>query len=347
LNYGQESGGATLTIGDTILKTGSSGANVINVSGSVGSDGYNLSSDDGGGFLAATGDQINTDPMLGPLQDNGGPTFTHALLHGSPAIDAGNRAAIPALALDTDQRGFPRPAAGSVTNAGGGDGSDIGAFEVQGAVSCPTITVAPSSLPDGTAGVSYNQTITASGSAATPISFAVTSGALPSGFDLSSAGTLSGAPSTQGISSFTVTATDTNNCTGSRAYTLTINPATSQCPDMTGVWSNLVQTCKTTTKGLQCKVNGSLLVQNIGTADAPTSFVQFYLSSDGVATSTLLKQVATGTIKNGKPKKKKLSAKLPPGVNGSGQFIIAVIDADNTVAECNENNNVIVFGPLP
>ena len=34
-------------------------------------------------------DQISTDPMLGPLQDNGGPTFTHALLGGSPAIDKG------------------------------------------------------------------------------------------------------------------------------------------------------------------------------------------------------------------------------------------------------------------
>jgi hypothetical protein len=52
--------------------------------------GYNISSDDGGGFLNGPGDQINTDPLLGPLQDNGGPTFTHELLKGSPAIDAGD-----------------------------------------------------------------------------------------------------------------------------------------------------------------------------------------------------------------------------------------------------------------
>src|SRR5206468_6006919 len=69
-------GGATLTIGDTILKTGASGENIFNPDGTVTSDGYNLSSDDGGGYLTGTGDQINTDPMLGPLQDNGGPTFT-------------------------------------------------------------------------------------------------------------------------------------------------------------------------------------------------------------------------------------------------------------------------------
>ena len=41
-------------------------------------------------FLVATGDQINTDPMLGPLQDNGGPTFTHELLPDSPAINGGD-----------------------------------------------------------------------------------------------------------------------------------------------------------------------------------------------------------------------------------------------------------------
>ena len=59
------------------------------------SDGYNVSSDDGAGYLNGPGDQINIDPMLGPLQDNGGPTFTHALLPGSPAIDSGDPNFVP------------------------------------------------------------------------------------------------------------------------------------------------------------------------------------------------------------------------------------------------------------
>ena len=63
------------------------------------------------------------DPLLGPLQNNGGPTQTHALLAGSPAIDAsdpgGCRDSLGAPLL-TDQRGFPRPVVGC----------DIGAFEV-------------------------------------------------------------------------------------------------------------------------------------------------------------------------------------------------------------------------
>ena len=49
-----------------------------NGGGLVTSLGYNISSDDGSGILTGPGDQTNTDPMLGPLQDNGGSTFTHA-----------------------------------------------------------------------------------------------------------------------------------------------------------------------------------------------------------------------------------------------------------------------------
>ena len=61
---------------------------IFNNGGTVTSLGYNLASEDGGGVLTGPGDQINTDPMLGPLQDNGGATFTHELLPRSPAIDA-------------------------------------------------------------------------------------------------------------------------------------------------------------------------------------------------------------------------------------------------------------------
>jgi hypothetical protein len=92
-NGGAISNEAIVSIGSTILNRGGGkvGANIFNNGGTVTSLGYNLSSDDGGGYLIAPGDQINTDPLLGPLQDNGGPTFTHELLPGSPAIDAGAR----------------------------------------------------------------------------------------------------------------------------------------------------------------------------------------------------------------------------------------------------------------
>jgi hypothetical protein len=79
-----------LETGNTIFNAGASGENIFNNGGTVTSNGYNISSDDGGGVLTGPGDQINTDPLLGPLQDNGGPTLTHLPLSGSPAIDTGD-----------------------------------------------------------------------------------------------------------------------------------------------------------------------------------------------------------------------------------------------------------------
>ena len=84
-----------------------------------------IGSPDASGNLIGTGFSL-IDPMLGELADNGGPTHTHALLTGSPAIDAGNSAST------TDQRGQTRPLdQPSIPNTIGGDGSDIGAFEFQ------------------------------------------------------------------------------------------------------------------------------------------------------------------------------------------------------------------------
>jgi PKD repeat protein len=136
LNNRQNSGVASLQVGNTIFKTGAAGENVYNT-GTVTSFGYNLTNDGGinnvdagTGSFNATGDQLNTDPMLGPLKDNGGPTLTHAPLINSPAIDQGKRDTIPELTSDFDQRGFTRPVNDpAVPNASSGDGSDIGAVE--------------------------------------------------------------------------------------------------------------------------------------------------------------------------------------------------------------------------
>lgn len=92
------------------------------------SNGYNLSSDDGGGFLTAAGDQIYTDPKLDPygVQDNGGPTKTIALTYGSPAIDAGNNSGGPGADQTGKARTYDNP---NIVNAPGSDGTDIGAYE--------------------------------------------------------------------------------------------------------------------------------------------------------------------------------------------------------------------------
>ena len=102
------------------------------VYGTVTSGGYNfIGQADGtsagwiGSDLTGTG-ASPIDPQFGPLQNNGGPTPTLALPPTSPAVNQGK-----SFGLTTDQRGFPRPFPyPGVANAAGGDGSDIGAYEI-------------------------------------------------------------------------------------------------------------------------------------------------------------------------------------------------------------------------
>jgi CSLREA domain-containing protein len=110
----------TYTIKSSIL-AGNSQGNCAGV-GPFTSAGFNLESANTCGFTAA-GDLTNTDPKLGPLQDNGGPTPTRALPANSPAVDAGSCSDVAGNPVSTDQRGVARP-----QPAGGN--CDIGAFEL-------------------------------------------------------------------------------------------------------------------------------------------------------------------------------------------------------------------------
>lgn len=113
---------AATQVCNTILAGNGGSATAPDVSGAINSLGHNLVGNTTGstGFGVA-GDILGMDPMLGPLSDNGGRTWTHALLPGSPAINASDNSASPS----TDQRGLPRIACTV---------ADIGAFETQ---DCP------------------------------------------------------------------------------------------------------------------------------------------------------------------------------------------------------------------
>lgn len=298
--------------------------------GTFTSNGYNLigRSDGSTGFTNGSNNDLvgsiaaPINPLLDTLANNGGPTQTMALLPGSPAIDKGSAVA----GIAADQRGFTRPVdLSGYANTAGGDGSDIGAFEVQAGtpdhlafnvqpsetvaggiitpavtvtildgsnnattstanvtlaiganpgggtlggtttvaaingtatfgdltinksgagytllasssslfgatsnpftITCPTITLAPSTLPNGTLGFAYTNNVTASGGP-TPFSFAVTSGSVPTGLTFNNDGTWNGTPTASGTFNFTVTATAASGCTGSRAYTVLINALT-------------------------------------------------------------------------------------------------------------------------
>ena len=112
------------TLENSIVANSDSGGNCY---GSMKSNGYNLSSDGSCNFNHA-GDLNNHDPLLGPLENNGGPTQTMALSAGSPAIDAGNPSGCTdgqGHLLTTDQRGMPRP------DKEDSVGCDMGAYESQ------------------------------------------------------------------------------------------------------------------------------------------------------------------------------------------------------------------------
>jgi CSLREA domain-containing protein len=91
-------------------------------------------------------------------------------------------------------------------------------------ISCNAITVSPTTLPNGNVLAPYNPLLSATGGAV-PYAFTVTSGTIPTGLTLNPNGTWSGLPTTANTFNFTVTATDTNGCTGSRTYTVTISAA--------------------------------------------------------------------------------------------------------------------------
>jgi CSLREA domain-containing protein len=111
-------GTATTNLKNTIV-AGNSLPNlaVVGADAHLVSQGNNLASDDGGGFLIGAGDMINTDPQLSPIGRYGGKMQTLLPRPTSPAVNAGNNTGAPA----TDQRGVPRPIGGTV---------DIGAVEL-------------------------------------------------------------------------------------------------------------------------------------------------------------------------------------------------------------------------
>ena len=133
LNGGLSGGLSNTTDGSFIVRNslvaGNSGSTTRDISGTFSSDGYNLIGiSNGGAGFTAVGDQVGTiaspiDPKLDVLKDNGGYTPTHALLPGSPAIDAANPTGCTDhdnLPLTIDQRHASRPS---------GSQCDIGSFE--------------------------------------------------------------------------------------------------------------------------------------------------------------------------------------------------------------------------
>jgi CSLREA domain-containing protein len=161
----------TPTLRNTIVAAGSASSSTsANCDGHVISKGHNLENANTCGFTG-TGDKVNTNPKLGSLAGNGGPTRTMALNAGSPAINAGTNTGCPS----TDQRGVARPqgtrcdigayeAAPPSASTGAATGIGTTSATLNGTVANPDAVAATVTFKYGTT-TSYGSTVTESAAA--------------------------------------------------------------------------------------------------------------------------------------------------------------------------------------
>ncbi|MFN7011388.1 MAG: Ig-like domain repeat protein [Allorhizobium sp.] len=174
-------------------------------------------------------------------------------------------------------------------------------------VELPTLVLSPSggTLSSGTVASAYTASVTASEGTA-PYSFAVTAGSLPDGLTLSSAGTLSGTPTTAGASSFTITATDSNGATGSASYSLTVTS-----PDVAFGFSP-------SSGSLPGAMAGEDYSQSITASGGSGSLI--YSVASGSLPPGMVLNISNGT----------LSGPLDDGSEGSYRFTIGVRDGNGS-----------------
>jgi hypothetical protein len=220
------SNGGTVSLANSIItgNTTSGNTSLPDCGGTLTSGGHNLIGNATGcGISAGTGDQLGSDvapinAKLGPLTNNGGPTSTHTLLAGSPAIDAGSPAAPGSgggACEATDQRGVTRPVQGlgSLT-------CDIGAVEIGASPPKTTPVVTWANPADITVGTALGAT-QLNATASVPGAFAYTP----------PAGTVLGVGPGQTLSvDFTPTDTASFNSVLGTTVKINVNPA---APDTT------------------------------------------------------------------------------------------------------------------
>jgi len=154
-------------------------------------------------------------------------------------------------------------------------------------IAVPTIVLAPATLPAPTVGVSYSETVSASGGVA-PYSYSISAGALPAGLALSAGGVLSGTATAGGSVSFTVTAKDTDSFTAVHTYSVTVARQASQIT--VSASSSAVNPAQAVT--LVATVSATIA----GTPIVPTGTVTFLDNGTAVGTAMLTGGTATLVI---------------------------------------------------
>jgi CSLREA domain-containing protein len=186
-NTARSSGGGIIG-GGIVLRNTIVADNIANSSpdlaGTYNSQDFNLIENTSGAtFTGTTAHNVTgVNPLLGPLQNNEGPTQAHALLPGSPAVDAGDSGG-----LTTDQRGLARPF-DDPSEANASDGADIGAYEAQAVTAAGQIqfSSATYSVTEGAATASITVTRTGGSAGAVSATFDTSDGTAAAGEDYTS-----------------------------------------------------------------------------------------------------------------------------------------------------------------
>ncbi len=171
--YGGVYNSGSMTIHNSIVAN-NEGRNCL-AGGTWASAGYNLSDDTYCQFTG-TGDLQNADPLLAPLGDYGGSTWTHALMPGSAAVDNGD----PANCPPTDQRGVARPVDGD--NSGTAI-CDKGAFELRSSLSVADVVVDEGD--SGTSSAVFTVTLAPASAQTVTVDYATQDGTATAGSDYS------------------------------------------------------------------------------------------------------------------------------------------------------------------
>lgn len=178
------------------------------------------------------------------------------------------------------------------------------------------LTLAPTALPGGTAGVAYSAAVTASGGTA-PYVFAVTSGTLPAGLTFTAAGVLTGTPSAAATSTFTVTVADAKGVTASQSYSVTIAAMVATPPSLT-------------TAALAAGTVGASYSASVSAAGGTPPYT-FTVSSGSLPGGLTLS--ATGTISG------------TPTTAGTYTFTVTVTDANSLTASQSYSVSVASAAP--
>jgi SdrD B-like domain/Putative Ig domain/GEVED domain len=269
------------------IVAGTSGSLTINVTNTSGATVYlNAWIDfNGNGVLTDTGEQVATNTTIAT---------------GTSAANKTVNFTVPATAIigtvGVRVRLTSTSTPGSTGLSGNGEVED----NIM-SITCPTVTLSPTTVTTPTVGTAYSQTLTAAGSSTT-FTYAVTSGTLPAGLSLSSAGVLSGTPSSSAAASFTVTATGANTCAVSQAYTvtplcpsLTLSPATPSTPTVGTAYSQTFTTTGVSTTFTYAVTSGTLpaglalssagVLSGTPTSNAAATFTVTATGANGCTTS--------------------------------------------------------------